>query len=97
MGYELPNVDFKDTRKNVRQFGEGEDIIEVWEEDGQDVWLEQWIEDFVNEDNGEIVPIERHEWHRVPIEESPWRKEEENDETSTQEGETDEIPEESEE
>ena len=59
MGYELPNVDFKDTRKNVRQFGEGEDIIEVWEEDGQDVWLEQWIEDFVNEDNGEIVPIER--------------------------------------
>ena len=97
MGYELPNVDFKDTRKNVRRFGEGEDIIEVWEEDGQDVWLEQWIEDFVDEDTSEVVPIERHEWHRVPIEESPWRKEDENDETSTQEGETNEIPEESEE
>ena len=56
-----------------------------------------WSNGLKISDNGEIVPIERHEWHRVPIEESPWRKEEENDETSTQEGETDEIPEESEE
>ena len=69
LGYELPNVDFKDTRKNVRRFGEGEDVIEVWEEDGQDVWLEQWIEDFVDEGTSEVVPIERHEWHRVTIEE----------------------------
>ena len=51
----------------------------------------------MNEDNGEIVPIERHEWHRFPIEESPWRKEEENDETSTQEGEAIEVSEEPEE
>ena len=28
LGYDLPNVDFKDTRKNVRQFGEGENIVD---------------------------------------------------------------------
>lgn len=97
LGYDLPNVDFKDTRKNVRQFGEGENIVEVWEEDGYDVWLEQWIEDFVDESTGESIPIQRHELHRSPIEESPCRKEENNDETGTQEGETIEVSEESEE
>lgn len=97
LGYELPDIDVKDTRKNLRKFGKDENIVEVWEEDGQDVWLEHWIEDFLDEGTGEVVPIQRHEWHRVSIEESPWRKEEENDETGAQEGETDEIPEESEE
>nr|DAG03071.1 MAG TPA: hypothetical protein [Siphoviridae sp. cttma3] len=97
LGYDLPNVDFKDTRKNVRQFGEGENIVEVWEEEGYDVWLEQWIEDWVDELTGESTPIQRHELHRSPIAESPWRKEEENDETGAQEGETDEVSEESEE
>lgn len=97
LGYDLPNIDVKDTRKNVRQFGEGENLIEVWEEDGEDVWLEQWIEDFLDEDSGEVVPIKRHEWHRASIEESPWRKEESNDETGTQEGEAIEVSEESEE
>ena len=96
LGYELPDIDVKDTRKNLRKFGKDENV-EVWEEDGQDVWLEHWIEDFLDEGTGEVVPIQRHEWHRVSIEESPWRKEEENDETGAQEGETDEIPEESEE
>lgn len=91
LGYELPSIDVKDTRKNVRRFGKGEDTVEVWEEDGEDVWLEHWTEDFLDEDSGEAVPIQRHEWHRVSIEESPWRKEEENDETGTQEGETDEV------
>lgn len=28
LGYDLLNVDFKDTRKNVRQFGEGENIVD---------------------------------------------------------------------
>lgn len=97
LGYDLPNIDVKDTRKNVRQFGEGENLIEVWEEDGEDVWLEQWIEDFLDEDSGEAVSIKRHEWHRASIEESPWRKEESNDETSSQEGEAIEVSEESEE
>jgi hypothetical protein len=97
LGYDLPNVDFKDTRKNVRQFGEGENIVEVWEEDGYDVWLEQWIEDFVDESTGESIPIQRHELHRSQKEESPWRKEENNDETGTQEGETIEVSEEPEE
>ena len=97
LGYDLPNVDFKDTRKNVRQFGEGENSVEVWEEDGYDVWLEQWIEDFVDESTGESIPIQRHELHRSPIGESPWRKEGNNDETGTQEGETIEVSEESEE
>ena len=54
-----------------------ENVVEVWEEDGQDVWLEHWIEDFLDEDSGEVVPVQRHEWHRVAIEESPWRKEDE--------------------
>ncbi|WP_300701265.1 hypothetical protein [Bacteroides sp.] len=91
LGYELPNINVKDTRKNVRKFGKGEDTIEVWEENGEDVWLEHWVEAFLDEDNGEVVPIQRHEWHRVPIEESPWRREENNEQTCTQEGETDEI------
>lgn len=94
LGYDLPNIDVKDTRINVRLFGKGEDKVEVWEEDGFDVWLEEWVEDFVDESTGEVVPIQRHEWHRVAFHESPWRKEEDN-ETGTQEGETDEIPEES--
>lgn len=97
LGYELPDIDVKDTRKNLRKFGKDENIVEVWEEDGQDVWLEHWTEDFLDEDNGEVVPIQRHEWHRVPIEESPWRKEEDNDEISTQEGEAVELSEGSEE
>ena len=97
LGYDLPNVDFKDTRKNVRQFGEGENIVEVWEEDGYDVWLEQWIEDLIDELTGESTPIQRHELHRSPIEESPWRKEGNNDETSTQEGEAIEVSKEPEE
>ena len=42
-------------------------------------------EDFLDENNGEIIPIQRHEWHRVSIEESPWRKEETYDETEVQE------------
>ena len=37
-----------------------------------------------------VVPVQRHEWHRVAIEESPWRKEDE--QTEAQEGEADEIP-----
>ncbi|MEL5895888.1 hypothetical protein AAE250_20625 [Bacteroides sp. GD17] len=97
LGYELPDIEVKDTRKNLRKFGKGEDIVEVWEEDGQDVWLEHWIEDFLDEDNGEVVPIQRHEWHRVAIEESPWRKEDDNGETETQEGEAVEVSDESEE
>lgn len=97
LGYELPNVDFKDTRKNVRIFGEGDDKIEVWEEDGQDVWMEQWIEDSVDENTGEVIRVQQHEWHRESIEESPWRKEEQNEQTGTQEGTTNEIPAESEE
>lgn len=97
LGYDLPNVDFKDTRKNVRIFGEGDDKIEVWEEDGQDVWMEQWIEDSVDENTGEVIHVQQHEWHRESIEESPWRKEEQNEQTGTQEGTTDEIPAESEE
>lgn len=91
LGYELPSIDVKDTRKNVRRFGKGEDTVEVWEEDGEDVWLEHWTEDFLDEDSGEVVPIQRHEWHRISIEVSPWRKEEENDETGTQEGETEQL------
>lgn len=71
--------------KNLRKFGKGEEVVEVWEEEGQDVWLEHWIEDFLDENNGEIIPIQRHEWHRVSIEESPWRKEENYDETEVQE------------
>ncbi|SHF86989.1 hypothetical protein SAMN05444349_14135 [Bacteroides faecichinchillae] len=97
LGYELPKVDFRDTRKNVRVFGEGENTMEVWEEDDMDVWLEEWTEDYTDDDTGEVVPIKRHEWHRVPISDSPWRKEEDNDETSTQEGETVEVSAESEE
>lgn len=97
LGYDLPNIDFKDTRKNVRQFGEGENIVEVWEEDGYDVWLEQWIEDLVDSSTGESTSVQRHELHSSPIEESPWRKEENNDETSTQEGEAIEVSEEPEE
>lgn len=93
LGYELPNIDVKDTRLNVRRYGKGEDIVEVWEEEGYDIWLENWIEDFLDENTGEIVPIQRHESHRVPINESPWRKEE-NNETSTQEGETEQLSEE---
>lgn len=89
LGYELPDIDVKDTRKNLRKFGKDENIVEVWEEDGQDVWLEHWFEDFLDEDNGEVVPIQRHEWHRVAIEESPWRKEDE--QTEAQEGATDEV------
>lgn len=69
--------------KMFSQFGEGENIVEVWEEEGYDVWLEQWIEDWVDESTGESTPIQRHELHRSPIEESPWRKEEENDETGS--------------
>lgn len=90
LGYDLPDIDVKDTRKNLRKFGKDENIVEVWEEDGQDVWLEHWTEDFLDEGSGEVVPIQRHEWHRVAIEESPWRKEDE--QTETQEGEADEIP-----
>ena len=97
LGYDLPNVDFKDTRKNVRQFGEGENIVEVWEEDGYDVWLEQWIEDLIDELTGESTPIQRHELHRSPIEDSPCRKVGNNDETSTQEGEAIEVSKEPEE
>lgn len=97
LGYELPDIDVKDTRKNLRKFCKGEDIVEVWEENGQDVWLEQWVEDFLDEASGEVVSIQRHEWHRVAIEESPWRKEEDNDETGTQERETVEVSDESEE
>lgn len=89
LGYELPDIDVKDTRKNLRKFGKDENVVEVWEEDGQDVWLEHWTEDFLDEGSGEVVPIQRHEWHRVPIEESPWRKEDE--QTEAQEGEADEI------
>lgn len=90
LGYDLPDIDVKDTRKNLRKFGKDENVVEVWEEDGQDVWLEHWIEDFLDEDSGEVVPVQRHEWHRVAIEESPWRKEDE--QTEAQEGEADEIP-----
>lgn len=97
LGYELPDIEVKDTRKNLRKFGRGKDVVEVWEEDGQDVWLEHWTEDFLDEDSGEIVPIQRHEWHRVAIEESPWRKEDDNDEIETQEREAVEVSAESEE
>lgn len=97
LGYELPDIEVKDTRKNFRKFGRGEDVVEVWEEDGQDVWLEHWTEDFLDEDSGEVVPIQRHEWHRVAIEESPWRKEDDNDEIETQEREAVEVSAESEE
>ena len=97
LGYELPDIEVKDTRKNLRKFGRGEDVVEVWEEDGQDVWLEHWTEDFLDEDSGEIVPIQRHGWHRVAIEESPWRKEDDNDEIETQEREAVEVSAESEE
>ena len=90
LGYDLPDIDVKDTRKNLRKFGKDQNVVEVWEEDGQDVWLEHWIEDFLDEDSGEVVPVQRHEWHRVAIEESPWRKEDE--QTEAQEGEADEIP-----
>ena len=90
LGYDLPDIDVKDTRKNLRKFGKDENVVEVWEDDGQDVWLEHWIEDFLDEDSGEVVPVQRHEWHRVAIEESPWRKEDE--QTEAQEGEADEIP-----
>lgn len=90
LGYDLPDIDVKDTRKNLRKFGKDENVVEVWEEDGQDVWLEHWIEDFLDEDSGEVVSVQRHEWHRVAIEESPWRKEDE--QTEAQEGEADEIP-----
>ena len=90
LGYDLPDIDVKDTSKNLRKFGKDENVVEVWEEDGQDVWLEHWIEDFLDEDSGEVVPVQRHEWHRVAIEESPWRKEDE--QTEAQEGEADEIP-----
>lgn len=90
LGYDLPDIDVKDTRKNLRKFGKDENVVEVWEEDGQDVWLEHWIEDFLDEGSGEVVPVQRHEWHRVAIEESPWRKEDE--QTEAQEGEADEIP-----
>lgn len=96
LGYELPDIEVKDTRKNLRKFGKGEDVVEVWEENGQDVWLEHWIEDFLDEGSGEVVPIQRHEWHRVAIEESPWRKEDENGETEIQEGEAVEVSDESE-
>lgn len=97
LGYELPVIEIPDTRVNLRKFGEGDDAVEVWEENGCDVWMEQWLEDFSDEDTGEVISVQRHEWHRVPFEESPWRKEDENDETGTQEGETNEVPEESEE
>lgn len=97
LGYELPHINVKDTRKNVRKFGKGEDVVEVWEEEGQDVWLEHWTEDFLDEGSGEVVPIQRHEWHRVPIEESPWRKEDDNAKTEAQEGEAVEVSSESEE
>lgn len=97
LGYDLPNINVKDTRLNLRKFGEGESMIEVWEEDGCDVWVEQWIEDLLDEDSGELIPTHNHELHKVSIDESPWRKEENNDETSASEGEAIEVPTEAEE
>lgn len=97
LGYELPTIEILDNRINLRRFGEGNDTVEVWEETGCDVWLEQWIEDLSDEDTGEVISIQRHEWHRVPFNESPWRKEENNDEIGPQEGETEQVSEELEE
>lgn len=96
LGYELPDVKVKDTRVNVRQFKNTQwGDIEVWEENGFDVWMEQWTEDFLDESTGEVIPTKRHEWHKISFEESPWRKEDE--QTDTQEGEAVEISGESEE
>lgn len=92
MGYILPDVPINDTRVNLRRI----DGVEVWEEDGYDVWVEQWIEDFSDEDTGEVVSIQRHKCHQVLIEESPWRKEGV-DETGKQEGKTEQVSGESEE
>lgn len=95
LGYKLPDVNLNDPRVNVRRFGEGDSEIEVWEEDGYDIWIEEWTEDVVDENSGEVIPIHRHERHKSPIEESPWRKE--NEQTCTQERETIEVSEDPEE
>lgn len=71
LGYTLPDINLKDPRKNVRVI-KGK---EVWEEDGYDVWVEEWIDDFMDEDSGEVVSITRRETQRVLIEESPYRNE----------------------
>lgn len=101
MGYELPNVEIKDIRVNVRKFENTEyGDIEVWEEKGEDVWMHSWIEDLLDGDKGEVISSERREWHRVPFEESPFRDGtyvDENEQTGTQEGETDKVSEPSEE
>lgn len=96
LGYELPDIDVKDTRVNVRRFTNTQwGDVEVWEENGCDVWLEEWTEDFLDEDTGTVLPIKRHQWHKVPFEESPWRKE--NEQITAQEGEAIELPAEAEE
>ncbi len=94
LGYDLPEVKIEDKRVNVRRFNDTEwGDIEVWEENGSDVWVHTWIEDFLDEDNGKVVPIERHENHSALFEDSPFRDGTYNDdgETEEQEGETDEV------
>lgn len=74
MGYELPEVEIKDTRKNVRLFtGTEWGDIEVYEEEGQDVFFHRWIDDYADEDTGEVLSIDRFNVVRFYFSNSPFR------------------------
>ena len=86
-GFEIPDYPIEN-RQNYRVIELGvDDYVEIWEENGKERTKHHWVEDFQDEDTGEVASLDRNETEEFEIGENPY----ENGKTEAQEGETDEI------
>ena len=98
LGYQLPEVEIKDERVNFRQFFNENDgtVVEAWEENGRIEVRRNWIEDFEDNDTGEITTIPRREQLFFQEEDYPYKEIDPfyNEQAENQTGATDDVPEE---
>lgn len=91
MGYKIPDFSVEN-KENYRviEFEDGE-RVEIWEQDGKEKVLRHYIEDFLDDDSGEIRSIESTKNEEYAIGDNPYENTFADDEIETQAGTTDEI------
>lgn len=87
IGYQIPefNIENKENYRVIEL--ENNERVEIWEEDGKEQCVKHWVEDHLDCDTDEIVPIELKKREEYAIGENPY----ENEQIEAQEGTSDEI------
>jgi hypothetical protein len=101
LGFTLPEIEIEDSRVGLRRYTAGDCNYEVWEEKDKIMVSRFWKEDYLDEDTGTVITIDRQDTESYGTDN--YKKDYSdidptlNEQTSTQEGTSDKVPGESEE